>query len=517
MNKKFDDSYHIVFIDDNKEFLASLSMTISSSKLLEKNEFNLEFHFLNDSDECYDLIKDLVDSGEKLALIISDQKMPNIMGIDFLEKTKEIAPKASRILLTGFASLESARNAINSHLLEQYITKPIEDYERFIATIRNVVSNYHLREEKERADILIKEQVEALKTANERIEKMQHAAETVAYMSQGLRRLDLDEVLDLVITSIPPLFNAAHASLFLYDHETNTLHLKRSNISLEKVKKELNINDGTPMSVAIKENRPFIVLDINESPHDFLHKDELGSSCVVIPFIAGSEDHARKSEIKDIMMNLKDAKGILNMSNLNPIDNIEILQYKANMIKDIIGINILNAQLYEKTRKLAVIDDLTGLYNKHIFIEFLKRECDKSNRNNSTFFLAISDIDDFKAINDNYGHRTGDLILQQLGGIFQNVFRKSDIISRFGGDEFVYILRGEDLNKTLNILQKVKIEISNYDFTDSIKVGISIGVSNFSTQKGDTWEKLLDNADKALYKAKGSGKNSIKFLHSENL
>ena len=197
------------------------------------------------------------------------------------------------------------------------------------------------------------------------------------------------------------------------------------------------------------------------------------------------------------------------MGNIVDMETEEVVTYAASLIRNILGINILNARLYQKTQKLALIDGLTGLYNKDIFLEFLRKECDHSERHGSAFFLSIMDIDDFKAINDTHGHPIGDEVLTQLGLLFKNTIRESDVIARFGGEEFACILRENDLENINAFLDRLRTNIMGNDFPNQIRLTISIGLSRYDPQSEDTMENLIDRADKSLYRAKRNGKNRV--------
>lgn len=496
--------YHLLFIDDDKDFLHSMNMAISSNLFVESNGVEIELHYVSDPNKGIAFAQDLKEQGEKIAVIISDQQMPKLTGIEFMEQANKIVPNAIKMLLTGYASLDSARYAINNQILDQYVCKPIEDHDNFVSLIKNAIKTFHFREEKERAEQEIRQYIRELELTNARIKSMHFAAEKIAYLAQGLRKLDLDEVFDLIITKIPEIFNAMYSSLFLFNEEDNALHMVRSNYFSEAYKKALDAEDLSPMMVALRQNETIVLPEIQQAPYDFLYKECLGCSCIIIPFIIGDEQNS-----DDIIGKSEVIKGVLNMGNITDMETEEVVKYSASLIRNILGINILNARLYQKTQRLALIDGLTGLYNKHIFMEFLKKECDYSERHGIPFFLALLDADDFKVINDTHGHRIGDKVLTQMGLLCKRVVRKSDVISRFGGEEFAWIIHGDDVKNIISILNRFRRKVLKSEFPNNIKLSISIGLSRFSPHSKDTMERLIDRADEALYRAKGKGKNRV--------
>jgi diguanylate cyclase (GGDEF)-like protein len=479
-----------------------------SSKLFSKSDgVEIESHFVSDPNEGLAFMQELTNEKEKIAVIISDQQMPELTGIEFIEHANKIVPNAFKMLLTGYASLDSARYAINHQILDQYVSKPIEDYDNFASLINNALKTFHFREEKERAEQKIKEYVHELEQRNARIKSMNLAAEKIAYLVQSFRKLDLNEVLDLIINKIPSVFNAKHSSLFLYNEEDNSLHMIRSNYLNEAYTKVLVADDHSPMMVALRRKETIVLPKIHNASYDFLHKECLGSSCIIIPFVLGGD-----KDSTNILQNSEGIKGVLNMGNIENMQAEEVVMYSASLIRNILGINILNARLYQKTQKLALFDSLTGLYNRHIFMEFLKKECGYSERKSLPFFLAILDVDDFKVINDTHGHQIGDKVLTQMGRLFQNAVRKSDVVSRFGGEEFAWIIHGEDVEKIFAVLDRFRMKVCNSEFPKNIHLSVSTGLTPYYPHSHDTTEKLIDRADKALYQAKGNGKNRVEVL-----
>jgi diguanylate cyclase (GGDEF)-like protein len=502
--------YHIIFVDDDKDFLHSMNMAISPDQLEASDGIEVELHFVSDPEKGLSFIQELLEEQEKIAVVISDQQMPQMTGIELMEKINIIDSKSLKILLTGYASLDSAKYAINNKILDQYVSKPIEDNDNFISLIMNSIRTYHFRDEKERADEEIKQYVHELEVSNARIKSMHNAAEKIAYLAQGFRKLDLDEVFDLIIARLPSIFNAKYSSLFLLDEEDNSLKMVRSNYLGENYEKRLNIDDQSPMVVAMRQNKTIVLPEIQQVDLAFLHKECLGNSCIIIPFVLGGDQNS-----SDILGSTEGIKGVLNLGNITDMETEEIVKYAASLIRNILGINILNARLYQKTQRLALIDGLTGLYNKHIFTEFLRKECDYSERHGLQFFLALFDADDFKAINDTYGHRIGDEVLAQLGLLLKSAARKSDILARFGGEEFAWIIHRGEIEDIIAVIERFREEVENSEFPGSVRMSISVGLSRYTPESGDSIDKLIDRADKAMYQSKTTGKNRVEVSFSD--
>lgn len=163
--------------------------------------------------------------------------------------------------------------------------------------------------------------------------------------------------------------------------------------------------------------------------------------------------------------------------------------------------------MYSQTRYLSLTDALTGLYNRRHFNAELEREFMRSKRYGGNLCIAIIDIDFFKKINDTYGHLCGDYVLKEVAYLILENFRKTDMVFRYGGEEFVVIMTETSLENSLIPLERLRktIENNNFIYKDQkITVTVSIGVEANQT---DTTDEFLNNADKALYQAKQNGRN----------
>jgi diguanylate cyclase (GGDEF)-like protein len=169
--------------------------------------------------------------------------------------------------------------------------------------------------------------------------------------------------------------------------------------------------------------------------------------------------------------------------------------------------------LFIKAEKEAITDPLTSLYNYRYFIHQLNREISRSQRHHSVFSLIMIDIDYFKNYNDAYGHQSGDLILHRIAQSMVENTRSSDMVCRYGGEEFCIIcpeLSREDAKKTAEKLRKIveKLELPRLESVPGSRLTISSGISSFP-EDGSTAYQLILNADKAMYRAKETGRNKV--------
>jgi len=187
------------------------------------------------------------------------------------------------------------------------------------------------------------------------------------------------------------------------------------------------------------------------------------------------------------------------------ISNFDIPE--GNKIDVIKKINFM----YSQTRYLSVTDPLTGLYNRRHFEDNLEREFLRASRYNNELSFAIIDIDFFKNVNDTYGHSAGDYILKEVAYLILQNLRKTDMVFRYGGEEFTVIITETPIERAVVPLERLRKAVEEYPFNHNgqkIQVTISVGVSEVS-KKIETVNQLFEDADKALYKAKENGRNQI--------
>lgn len=163
---------------------------------------------------------------------------------------------------------------------------------------------------------------------------------------------------------------------------------------------------------------------------------------------------------------------------------------------------------------MAVIDKLTGLYNRQAFDLLVQQTLADLARHPQPVSLLLMDLDHFKEVNDNFGHLQGDCILQQLSPVLRHVLRQSDLVFRWGGEEFLVLLRGSDSLAATGVAEKLRAGLSEHRFDLSTpgqplhhSITLSIGVAEL--QPGENLDSLVSRADRALYQAKSNGRNRV--------
>ncbi|MCI4405836.1 MAG: diguanylate cyclase [Sulfuricurvum sp.] len=206
--------------------------------------------------------------------------------------------------------------------------------------------------------------------------------------------------------------------------------------------------------------------------------------------------------IQDIITNNDMAKRISLKTKIMEVKNIE--NYFNKMLDSI-------QDYYEKLQELSDRDYLTGLYNRRKFEEFLTYEVKRSVRHRHKFTILMIDLDNFKYINDTYGHASGDLVLKEVTKIFSSNLRNVDILARIGGDEFAVILPETPYENGHAVVEKLRASLEATPISlmyDQVSLTASFGIAEYPEQ-GENIESLLAGSDLAMYKAKRAGKNTI--------
>ncbi|MGC8754013.1 MAG: diguanylate cyclase [Thermosulfidibacteraceae bacterium] len=192
---------------------------------------------------------------------------------------------------------------------------------------------------------------------------------------------------------------------------------------------------------------------------------------------------------------------------------LEIKEYPLKMDGNNIGYLMIVRDVSEKKKKeetlkeQALFDSLTGAYNKKVFYDYLGLMMENARRYGEPLSVVVFDIDNFKRINDTYGHIFGDRVLVEIAKIVRNNIRRSDIFGRIGGEEFAIILPKTNVEEAVILAERIREAVSDHLFVHAVKITVSIGIAGMKRE--DTPETLIARADSALYEAKRAGKNKV--------
>ncbi|MGC0372058.1 MAG: hypothetical protein DGJ47_000763 [Rickettsiaceae bacterium] len=194
---------------------------------------------------------------------------------------------------------------------------------------------------------------------------------------------------------------------------------------------------------------------------------------------------------------------------LYPVEQSELQARAKTQLRKKIYQDNLRKELEEKV-DLSTKDGLTGLFNRRYFDVHIKQMTEKVITSSKKLSLILLDLDNFKEVNDNYGHQSGDQVIKSFSKILKDSCRITDLIARYGGEEFIILVGNADINTSDKIAQKILIKTQEFEFeipdhNQPLKKTTSIGIAEF--KPGESVESFIGRADKALYKAKESGKN----------
>lgn len=337
-----------------------------------------------------------------------------------------------------------------------------------------------------------------------KLQKSLHNISILYNISQAVNFIDdLKRLLRVILNKALDTIEAEKGSLMLYNFAENVLQTKVVyGLADKNVETEINngliecskIRVGEGIAGTVFVEKKSIISNLGQNDPRFI--DNGGtlnvSSLLCVPLIAKGEPI-----------------GVINITNklngkLFNKQDLEFIEALANQA----AIAIDNAKLYE----LATKDGLTKLYIYRHFYTLLENEIKRSSRYSHEMTLLMMDIDNFKAVNDTYGHPVGDQVLREIANCISQTVRKIDITSRYGGEEFTVILPETNINDAKIIAERIRKNINSIKITVKddmvIQPSVSIGMSEYPSCALDE-QTLIELADVALYNAKNNGKNCI--------
>jgi diguanylate cyclase (GGDEF)-like protein len=199
-----------------------------------------------------------------------------------------------------------------------------------------------------------------------------------------------------------------------------------------------------------------------------------------------------------------------------PFEEAEVIARVSNHVRLKKSQDIIR-QYYDDLEKekqrlevMAVTDELTRIYNRGYILERLSEEIERARRDKHNFSVIMADIDHFKQVNDTYGHQVGDRVLIGIVNAMKSTLRKTDLIGRYGGEEFLMILPETDLERAFHAAERIRKAVHQLRWhLQEMRVTVSAGVAAFKSEEKDF--EFLKRADALLYQAKESGRNRVVF------
>ncbi len=312
-----------------------------------------------------------------------------------------------------------------------------------------------------------------------------------------------EEVYRFLVEEIAKLLEAQLCSLFIYDKQMDSLLVKVTKGFPKDALTHVRIRPGEHIAGRVfREKEPLVVRNIESDPR----------------FARPSNPRYKTKSFLCVPVRVNGhVAGVLNVADRltdRPFSD-EDLQTVLSILS-YVSLAIERMRYYERSEtllKLSSIDSLTGLYNRRFLEERLAEEMSRSRRYGRHLSLLLLDIDDFKKYNDGFGHQAGDQALQLISQTIMVTVRKVDIVTRFGGEEFLIILPETEKNTARSIAERIIARIDHLGTSDSEdnlrdRLTVSIGLASFPVDAKDE-KDLVGKADIALYEAKREGKNKL--------
>lgn len=422
-------------------------------------------------------------------LMFVDLKLDKVSGVDVLMRSKTVNPEAEVIVVTGFGSEETVLSTLKNGAFS-YIQKPISFSEIKIQTEEALAK----RRFNAKTNLLRG----ALRSEDTIHRKHFEDILNLDRLSTFLNlTIDIESLADSILSGIAGISPGYFYSFLFFD----------------EINREIVIYSNDPIHRKTAET---IESQIRGFFEDLVNKDlnDLFHVRVSIPTTVIEEGNCDCTGLASFFVPVlveNALKGVIGISSpdgeidAERRDMLRLISSRVNKV-------LTNATLHRDTKMLALTDGLTGLLNHRAFHNSIKQEFERYRRYGSFLSLILADFDDLKVFNDTYGHPVGDEVLRRIGDILRETSRESDLLARYGGDEFVILLPQTNSKNARNMAERIrqKVETNIFAIHDQqLQSTISIGVSTVPDNGINSSQELLESADRALYEAKRSGKNRI--------
>jgi len=465
---------HILIVDDDEIICEML-----------KDALGKKYHAVTcytGTDACQ-----LMDSND-YDIVVTDLKLPDISGIDVLSYAKGKDEYTEVIMVTGYASLDSATHALNFGAFS-YLVKPLMVAE-FLIQIEKAIALrlFHLK------SIMLMKQSDLMPPAAK--DHLHDITQLYNFIRKLMLSIEVPEIMRITLEDVNHRMGAVitlvgvdllgFTEIFAMPRigavESDTLHTfldGKFNQLFPLLKKDLFDDSQIPLLV-YKGKQGDVTLDNTLFP-------------VTIPLTVVDRS------IGSLVLFFKNKEAFTG-------DQSQFLYVFSSIISSIIehGYSVQQARLQAKT------DSLTGIANHRLFHETLEREIARSNRKGCTFSLILIDIDNFKKINDTYGHQVGDAVIVDLTKRIGLIIRAGDILARYGGEEFGLILPETDIHGAEVLASRILSAFTARQLTylhHKLSYSASIGVAVYDGMAPVKKDMLIRAADEALYESKRNGKN----------
>ena len=418
-------------------------------------------------------------------VILLDLMLPDIQGGEICEliREMELPMRPSIIVVSGMDDKESVCDALTRGA-DDFVAKPVDDME-LIARIKA----YHR----------ISDFYEVVAEDKRNLELILEITNSVSATLNSMK------VLDTIVEKVAEVTKAVRCSILLVSDGDGYVLSSHDNPKAKDLKVDLA---RYPEIIEAVDTRRHVKID-DMTRHPLMDgvKRQLdgleGMSVLVVPIVFNERVlgtlflRARRAGGKSFSDKEIDFCRIVANASVNAIRN-------AKLYEDVM-------REREELREISITDQLTTLYNHNFFYARLEEEFERALRYDTPLSLLMLDIDDFKSVNDTYGHRTGDKVLRDAAKLVKAVVRKTDVVCRYGGEEFAVILPHTSMEGAMDDAERIRAAIEAHAFGGLIGEGItvSIGAATYPNDEIRNSGDFVNRADTVLYKAKDGGKNRV--------
>ncbi|MDO8427346.1 MAG: diguanylate cyclase [Deltaproteobacteria bacterium] len=410
---------------------------------------------------------------EPIDIVITDLVMPDIGGIEVLQRTKQHNTLTDVIVITGHGSIETAIEALKNGASD-YIRKPLNEDE-LLHTVNSCIEKKKLLEENQ---------------------EMRQSLKLFEVCRAVTATIDISKLYNISLDALLQMIPGEAGIIIFYEDEMKKLDIKAI--------RHLGIDAGEQIVKAFMES---------------YGKDLQGPGSITVlskPELKGDRQEALKDYNSLLIAPIIKGKGTIGF-----IIILSMLGKDGYTIRDIKNADFIvehasgafeNAQKYSEAKEMAFIDSLTNLYNSKYLETVLEKELKRADRLMMPVTVLFLDLDNFKRINDTNDHLIGSKVLIEVGKILLKCVREVDTVIRYGGDEYVIILVDADYDVAGRVAERIRSSIEKNSFLEeeslNVRITVSIGIATYPVHTKDKKE-LLKIADKAMYRAKDISRNMV--------
>lgn len=422
-------------------------------------------------------------------VIITDLDLGDMSGMEVLAEIKRKQVASEVIMISGYGTVEHVSEAFGLGA-SAYIQKPIT-FAEVDARMKEALAKRRFAASVDQA---LKKASGADAELVERLEQVFHLYDLGRRL---IATLDHQRVIDTVLGSLTSTVHCECAYLFLAENGGAALHVYSDQPMSEDALNAVRAD-------ALTFWRSLRRKEVDEAQLQTFHKSRLNGD---LP-----PSSAPVTQTLRVPLSVQEKIiGILSLCNPDGRSSAsQTVEYLPYIVGNLAAMALDNASQHHHTRMLALTDGLTGLLNHRAFLDRLYQEFDRSRRYNSILSLILLDIDNFKAVNDTYGHLQGDIVLEGVSRILRSTSRESDVLGRYGGEEFVALLPETNPSQALLKADRIRKAIASRPFQlnrCAVQVTVSLGVATWPDSQVQIPEDLIRHADAALYRSKSLGKN----------